>query len=1076
MRPEASPNCYSNHLCLLDSASSQNLIDKGFLKSEFPNIVVQPVQSTMQLACSSTIIDINAKVTLDVIFGATASKIRILLDFYVIPELCNQITLGLPFFLNRHFDSMTADSVKLNPDISSVLIRASSAKKAQLPPLLCIPITYVGTQVNLNSFAKVECLESKSDSHPDDSLAVRESLDQAGIHAGIECTNFRKSFEHVFRKYDIDSDDIAPLYDDFNKTGKFSIPVDKVVEQIPLDYFDSNKKIYYRTMPELIRLLDLDHVPDPFRSKIINFVVNHSSLFSKSPTDVGLVKNFKVSIELNNCRKDICMKQYNIPYKIRASAQSVLIDYEKAGIIERFQGENPIISNLICLKKPNTTDEYRLALDCRFLNALYPCRRNVITSVTEVLRQLPSKADHYSMVDISASYHSIELDQRSRRNFCFYGPNNILYCLRRLAMGFIEASSFLYQALNNILTDNGTKSTPAILYIDDILLASDHSLEKYVEELIDLLRKLYLSGIKINPRKIQILRNTVTFLGYGLKKGQFNISDEKIRAFTELPVPRTRLSLRYYLNSCAYFRTSIPGFASHTACLYDLVNQSDPSRKKHRPFRFEQKHQIAFENLREQIKNFLPLSNANYSHGFYLMTDANTTAVSFLLFQLDYSKITEKQEEEMDFRKISNLERLEHLPKRFILCGSKKLSPHLKTQSIFKLELLSVLYALKTTRTITLFNDLKLFTDCKSILHVRLSKTQSPELMRASLLLSSFRISLYHLPRSLNVFSDLLGRGEDKAEQSEPYRSLTTPESDAFLKCLLIPDDLKVTSQNFQKLLLQESPKAILESIRKTKDKSMIKSEQITDKPSLKSKRKIKPFDIVISNDKIQRIVKVSMVREVGDTSREAENQNNYDDPIPGPSGLQSSRSRKGHDTDFCDVDPETDHYNSLESTRCLAETFCRGLMSVENFISCQQNDIAIQNYTGKTQVVAGIICVVRKTSVVDKRRIRAICPIAILESFARTLHHSHQNFHASPRQIIKIIQKDFYILDEKVVYDEIGKCIACLTSEQDMNTAQSFAENKLPSAIRISLNFDIVSGLPITESKNRYIYSCCDS
>ena len=40
------------------------------------------------------------------------------------------------------------------------------------------------------------------------------------------------------------------------------------------------------------------------------------------------------------------------------------------------------------------------------------------------------------------------------------------------------------------------------------------------------------------------------------------------------------------------------------------------------------------------------------------MTDANTTAVSFVLFQLDYSKITVKEEEEMYFREMSNLDRL----------------------------------------------------------------------------------------------------------------------------------------------------------------------------------------------------------------------------------------------------------------------------------------------------------------------------------------------------------------------------------------------------------------------------------
>ena len=74
------------------------------------------------------------------------------------------------------------------------------------------------------------------------------------------------------------------------------------------------------------------------------------------------------------------------------------------------------------------------------------------------------------------------------------------------------------------------------------------------------------------------------------------------------------------------------------------------------------------------------------------------------------------------------------------------------------------------------------------------------------------------------------------------------------------------------------------------------------------------------------------------------------------------------------------------------------------------------------------------------------------------------------------MIKKDFYILDESVVFNEVAKCLACLSSEHNMRVSQSFAENQLPPSIRMSLNFDIVSGLPITPSKNRYIYACCDS
>ena len=67
---------------------------------------------------------------------------------------------------------MSADSVKLNTDITAVLIKTPLPKKTQLSSLISIPITYVGTQVNLNSFAQVEDHEPKSDSHLDGSLVV----------------------------------------------------------------------------------------------------------------------------------------------------------------------------------------------------------------------------------------------------------------------------------------------------------------------------------------------------------------------------------------------------------------------------------------------------------------------------------------------------------------------------------------------------------------------------------------------------------------------------------------------------------------------------------------------------------------------------------------------------------------------------------------------------------------------------------------------------------------------------------------------------------------------------------------
>ena len=48
----------------------------------------------------------------------------------------------------------------------------------------------------------------------------------------------------------------------------------------------------------------------------------------------------------------------------------------------------------------------------------------------------------------------------------------------------------------------------------------------------------------------------------------------------------------------------------------------------------------------------------------------------------------------------------------------------------------------------------------------------------------------------------MIGRVEDKvSDNDDNSRSLTPKESDALLQCLLIPDDLKVTSENLHRII-----------------------------------------------------------------------------------------------------------------------------------------------------------------------------------------------------------------------------------------------------------------------------------
>ena len=70
-----------------------------------------------------------------------------------------------------------------------------------------------------------------------------------------------KSREGFFRNFNIEEPQKSELENDFRTTGWFQIPVDRFLDYQPLDYFKEKVDIYYNTLPELIKLLELDHLP-----------------------------------------------------------------------------------------------------------------------------------------------------------------------------------------------------------------------------------------------------------------------------------------------------------------------------------------------------------------------------------------------------------------------------------------------------------------------------------------------------------------------------------------------------------------------------------------------------------------------------------------------------------------------------------------------------------------------------------------------------------------------------------------------------------------------------------------------
>ena len=181
-------------------------------------------------------------------------------------------------------------------------------------------------------------------------------------------------------------------------------------------------------------------------------------------------------------------------------------------------------------------------------------------------------------------------------------------------------------------------------------------------------------------------------MGYLLDGSRIRIPEERVRGYTEVTTPKNRLSLRKYLNSLAYFRSNIPGFSELVAPLEYLVTHSDPGRIGHKKYEWMELHQQAFERLKVAVKTHLPLEPIDCGRGVEIHTDASRNALSFVAFQRN------------EDGKIA-----------FLACQSRRLTKTEKEYSMFRLELIALIFGLVSLRNLLLFSTITAYIDAKSL-------------------------------------------------------------------------------------------------------------------------------------------------------------------------------------------------------------------------------------------------------------------------------------------------------------------------------------------------------------------------
>ncbi len=251
-----------------------------------------------------------------------------------------------------------------------------------------------------------------------------------------------------------------------------------------------------------------------------------------------------------------------------------------------------------------------------------------------------------------------------------------------------------------------------LAYLDDVVILGK-SFDDHMVNLRTVFDRFRLHGLKLKPRKCILCRPEVQFLGHRVDSQGLHITEEKIRAVWDWPVPSTRTEVESFLGFINYHRNFIKGLAEVAAPLYGLTGV-----KAH--FVWSEECDAAFRALKELFISAPVLAFPNAKDPFILDTDASGHAVGAALSQIQ-----------------DGVER----PVAF---GSLALSPERRRYCTTRKELLAVIMFTRQFRHYLLGRQFTIRTDHHSLVWLMRFKHPEGQLARWLEELSQFDMIIEH--------------------------------------------------------------------------------------------------------------------------------------------------------------------------------------------------------------------------------------------------------------------------------------------------------------------------------------------
>ena len=352
-----------------------------------------------------------------------------------------------------------------------------------------------------------------------------------------------------------------------------------------------------------------------------------------------------------------------------------------------------------------------------------------------------SKCEVLSVLDLEDAFHSLRLTENSKK-YCgilpYFGSMSYLY--QRMPMGLNIFPAVWQSYINAILSClSSRKYCEAIM--DDLLLFMPNK-QTHFEKLIDLLQALCKNGLKISPKKCQLFKTELQYMGNTIFIKEKRVCVKPLRsrleAIQKLKPPTNQNGCRSFAGVVNFVSIFCPKLQKLLKPIYELT-------KKGRPFVWGDEQQKAFDEIKSRLLKPPVLSMPDKRGRFLLYSDTSKYATGSTLYQVQNGR-----------------------PK-LIAYASKRMPEAARNYSITELEMCSLAINIASFAHLLKRVDFDTIVDHLVITHIMKSKMEpaTNRIKRLLEVLSSYSFNFYYIKGKDMILSDFLSRQIE--DDSDPH-------------------------------------------------------------------------------------------------------------------------------------------------------------------------------------------------------------------------------------------------------------------------------------------------------------------